>query len=57
MADKGQIRAVDVSGCFWHDVDTPEALEAGKELLLTRLKTAKQIDGPIFSVALTLGFR
>ncbi len=47
LADKGQIRAVDVSGCFWHDVDTPEALEAGKDFLLARLKTAKRIDGPV----------
>jgi len=47
LADKGQIRAADVSGCFWHDVDTPEALEAGKDFLLARLKTAKRIDGPV----------
>ena len=56
----GKIRAVDVSGRFWHDVDTPESLTTGEERLLARLKTTKRIDGPVsryinrfFSIAWT----
>jgi len=41
------IRAVDVREYFWHDMDTPEALEIGEKKLISRLKTAKQIDGPV----------
>lgn len=32
----GQMRAVDVSGCFWHDVDTPQALDYGEQCLKNR---------------------
>lgn len=47
LSGNGEIRAVDVSGRFWHDIDTPKAFEAGVDCLLERLKTAKRIDGPI----------
>ena len=56
----GQIRAVDASRRFWHDVDTPEDFNQGEKRLLERLKTAKRIDGPVsryinryFSIKLT----
>ncbi len=60
LANAGQMIAVDVTGYFWHDVDTKKALKAGERFLLERLKTAKKIDGPIskhinrfFSIKLT----
>jgi choline kinase len=31
-----RMRGVDVSGCFWHDVDTPEALAFGEQGLTDR---------------------
>ena len=31
-----RMRGVDVSGCFWHDVDTPEALAFGEQCLRDR---------------------
>ena len=43
----GGIRAVEIGGRFWLDVDTPEALTAGEKRLLERLKLAKRIDGPV----------
>ena len=33
-----RMRGVDVSGCFWHDVDTPEALAFGEQCLSEREK-------------------
>jgi len=60
LIDDGKVRAVDVSGSFWHGLDTAEALRIAKDRLLDRLKTAKLIDGPIsryinrfFSIKLT----
>jgi CDP-L-myo-inositol myo-inositolphosphotransferase len=60
LIDCGKVQAVDVSGRFWHDVDTPESLNTGEELLLARVKSAKLIDGPVsrhinrfFSIRLT----
>ncbi len=31
-----RMRGVDVSGCFWHDVDTPEALAFGEQCIRNR---------------------
>ncbi|MDV2503410.1 MAG: NTP transferase domain-containing protein [bacterium] len=47
LTGDGRIRAVDIDGHFWFDVDTPEAIEAGEERLMARLKGAKRIDGPV----------
>jgi choline kinase len=35
-----RMRGVDVSGCFWHDVDTPEALAFGEQCLKDRKESA-----------------
>jgi CDP-L-myo-inositol myo-inositolphosphotransferase len=47
LIEGGRMRCVDVSECFWHDVDTPQALRSGEDRLMDRLKTAKKIDGPV----------
>jgi CDP-L-myo-inositol myo-inositolphosphotransferase len=47
LIEDGGARAVETDGHFWLDVDTPEALDAGEERLLGKLKTAKRIDGPV----------
>ncbi len=47
LIEGGDMRAVDVGDRFWLDVDTPEALSAGEDRLMVKLKTAKRIDGPI----------
>ena len=39
LIDRSRMRGVDVSGCFWHDVDTPEALSFGEKCLKAREKT------------------
>ncbi|MFC1579432.1 NTP transferase domain-containing protein [Thermodesulfobacteriota bacterium] len=33
---QSRMRCVDVSGCFWHDVDTPEAMAFGEQCLKER---------------------
>ncbi len=45
LAREGRVQAVEVSGRFWIDVDTPEALRAAERLMLARLK--KPTDGPV----------
>jgi choline kinase/phosphatidylglycerophosphate synthase len=47
LIGNGGIRAVEIGGRFWLDVDTPEALAEGEERLLARLRQAKRIDGPV----------
>jgi CDP-L-myo-inositol myo-inositolphosphotransferase len=47
LIPSGQLVAVDVTGLFWHDVDTAEALRSGEERLIRRIFTAKKIDGPV----------
>lgn len=36
LAKGGQLRAADITGAFWYDVDTPEDREAAEELLAAR---------------------
>jgi CDP-L-myo-inositol myo-inositolphosphotransferase len=45
LAQRGRVKAVDVTGRFWIDVDTPEALRQAERLLLLQLK--KPTDGPV----------
>ncbi len=46
LADQGRVRAVDVSGLFWVDLDSPRALAQAEEALVGQLRT-KPTDGPI----------
>ena len=46
LAQDGQVTAVDVSGCFWIDVDTPEMVRRAETALLAQLG-GKSTDGPI----------
>jgi 1L-myo-inositol 1-phosphate cytidylyltransferase / CDP-L-myo-inositol myo-inositolphosphotransferase len=41
---QGQMRAVDIKDCFWHDVDTPLSLSHANHLLLTQLSKPSE-DG------------
>ncbi|MDX1411402.1 MAG: CDP-alcohol phosphatidyltransferase family protein, partial [Nitrospirales bacterium] len=43
LAKRGQAQTEDLTGFFWLDVDTPEAMEYGEQCLLKRL--AKKSDG------------
>ena len=43
MASQGNMRAVDIDGLFWQDVDTPDALRHGETALFGRL--GKPTDG------------
>lgn len=45
LAQEGKLETVDVSGCFWVDVDNEEALRKAKKTLIQRL--FKPTDGPI----------
>lgn len=45
LASEGKAQAIDVSGSFWLDVDTPKALITAEKILLSNLK--KITDGPI----------
>jgi CDP-L-myo-inositol myo-inositolphosphotransferase len=46
LAKEGSAEAVDVSGCFWMDVDDPESHRRAEQALLDTLK-AKPTDGPV----------
>ncbi len=46
LARRGRVRAVDVTGRFWIDVDTPQALRTAERLLLRQLRQ-KPTDGPV----------
>ncbi len=46
LADMGRLRAVDIHGYFWFDVDTPEDLSRARQLLLAGAGKP-QADGPI----------
>jgi CDP-L-myo-inositol myo-inositolphosphotransferase len=45
LASEGKAQAVDVSGSFWLDVDTPEAIKTAEMILSEGL--LKKTDGPI----------
>jgi CDP-L-myo-inositol myo-inositolphosphotransferase len=45
LARQSKAKAVDATGRFWIDVDTPEALQAAERELLARLR--KPTDGPV----------
>lgn len=45
LAREGRLETVDVSGCFWVDVDNEKALKKAKKTLIRRL--FKPTDGPI----------
>lgn len=45
LADRGEARAVDVSGRTWHDVDTPRDVEAAERKLLRSVRSEE--DGPV----------
>lgn len=45
LAEKGLVHAVDVTGLFWIDIDTPRMLHRARLLLLRRL--IKPTDGPV----------
>ena len=45
LAQQNRAKALDVSGTFWFDVDTPEALRAAERALLRQLP--KPTDGPV----------
>jgi len=44
LAKRGAVHAIDVTGCAWLDVDTPEAWREGRRRLLSRL-SGKGEDG------------
>ncbi|RMG29907.1 MAG: di-myo-inositol-1,3'-phosphate-1'-phosphate synthase [Gammaproteobacteria bacterium] len=46
LARQGRVRAVDVTGRFWCDVDDAAALERAERALLARLR-GKPTDGPV----------
>lgn len=48
LARRNKAKAVDATGRFWIDVDTPEALRAAERALLARLE--KPTDGPVSRV-------
>lgn len=45
LADQGKLNTLDVTGCFWVDVDNEEALERAQRVLIQQL--FKPTDGPI----------
>ncbi len=45
LAQKDRAKALDLSGTFWFDVDTPQARKAAERALLKQL--AKPTDGPV----------
>ncbi len=45
LAEEGRLKTLDVNGCFWVDVDNPEALKMAKKILIQQL--FKPTDGPI----------
>lgn len=45
LAEQGKLDTVDVTGCFWVDVDNEEALKKAKKILIQQL--FKPTDGPI----------
>ncbi len=46
LAASGRASGVDVTGCWWKDVDSPAALRDAEEHLL-RVVVGKQTDGPV----------
>lgn len=46
LANQQQVRTVDVSGCYWNDVDSPRQLQLIEQWLLDRMR-GKERDGPI----------
>ena len=46
LAAAGKVRAVEINGRFWIDVDDPAALSRAEDVILTHLK-AKPSDGPV----------
>ena len=46
LAASGRASGVDVTGCWWKDVDSPAALRDAEEHLL-RVVAGKQTDGPV----------
>ncbi len=41
LADAGKMRAIDIGGCYWQDVDTPEMLSHAEKLLCARTHNRK----------------
>ncbi len=46
LAAAGKVRAVEINGRFWIDVDDPAAFSRAEDMILTHLK-AKPSDGPV----------
>lgn len=45
LANQGKLNALDVTGCFWVDVDNEEALQKAHKILIQQL--FKPTDGPV----------
>jgi CDP-L-myo-inositol myo-inositolphosphotransferase len=48
LANRGKMKALDISGKYWIDVDDDKALKNAKSMLIEQLK--KQADGPVSKI-------